>query len=102
VLYAHYSLLLHLHLGDLVTCSVVAGIWLRHAPNAGRPGYAGLVDLYLDRVLIAGERWGEVRPFLESCLGLDPQSRESRANKVGTRPPPGREAQANKVGLAWD
>jgi len=75
-------MLLHLRLNDRVTCSVIAGIWLRNAANSSRPGYLEVVDLYLDEVLIPGACWDGIKVFLDSLPGLDGHERDSRMRKV--------------------
>ena len=65
------SVRLHAHVKDFLTCSALCSVWLRHNDNLVKPDYCQLVMTYIDCVLIIQRRWDDVKPFLESCPGLD-------------------------------
>ena len=77
-----YSLSLHAHLQDSVTCSIIANIWLKNPSNFHVDGYQSLAELYVVKVLCVSRRWDDIRPFLDSCLGLSELTRDSIARHV--------------------
>jgi len=76
------SLSLYAKLKDYVTCTVVAGIWLKNPANSRRQGYQALAEIYVARVLLPNSRWDDVEPFLTSCPGLDSSACNSLLQKV--------------------
>lgn len=77
-----YSLCLHAYLQDSVTCAIIANIWLKNPSNFHVDGYRSLSEMYVVKVLCVSRRWDEVKPFLDSCLGLSESTRHSIARHV--------------------
>ena len=77
-----FSLLLHAKLQDHVTCTVIANIWLKNSNNFSLTDYQTIVELYVERVLVASHRWSDVRVFLDSCPGLSASSKDKYLRKI--------------------
>ncbi|ELT89370.1 hypothetical protein CAPTEDRAFT_197986 [Capitella teleta] len=60
-------LLLHHHVRDLSTCSVLANIWLRKPSNMALDDYVLVLDTYLFQVLYNVSRWDEMLATVELC-----------------------------------
>ena len=77
-----YSLSLHAQLEDSVMCSIIASIWLKNPSNFHLDGYQSLAEMYIVKVLCAFRLWYDIRPFLDSCLGLSESTRDSIVRHV--------------------
>lgn len=62
-----HSLLLHHHVRDFSTCSVLANIWLRKPSNMALDDYVLVLDTYLFQVLYNVSRWDEMLATVELC-----------------------------------
>lgn len=91
------SLSLHAHLQDSVTCSIIANIWLKNPSNFLVNGYQSLAEMFIIKVLCVARRWDDVRPFLDSCLGLSESVRDSMAQQVAAYRHKLEETEANHI-----
>jgi len=75
-------------------CSIIANIWLKNPSNFHVDGYQSLAEMYIIKVLCISHRWDDVRPFLDSCLGLSESTRDSIARHVAAYR---KEVEANSI-----
>lgn len=80
--YFSFSVLLHAHVRDYMTCAAITNVWVKHPHNFDNVDYHIPVEAFITKVLLPQDRWDDIGAFLDSCPGLKSEQKDTYMKQV--------------------